>query len=474
MNNSSESIQYLLNPSTIAIVGASNNVSKPGGRIIAYLKEKNFEGEIYPINPKEEEIQGLKSYSSLTDIPGTVDLACLLIPSKILPGIMEDCATKKVKTVLINTAGFAEMGAEGEKVQKEIVQLARDNGIRICGPNTIGVVNANKKLFASFSMALETKNIPTDGKISFVTQSGAIGGGIISKAWENSVGINNWVSSGNEADLNTADYINYFVEDEQSDVICVFLEGINDGEKLKNSLQAARDAKKPVVMYKNGRTAVGQKSVKSHTGSLAGNHEVYKTVLKQFGVIEANELDDLFDKAIALADTNSIKGKNIGVVSTSGGACTIVADKCIELGMEVPDLTPEGKQKLKEVLPDFGTPQNPFDTTAMITSNPDYFTNGLQVFIDDENIDAMVIMLTTLAGSIAERVADDIIKLRQKTNKPMFVAWTIAESLAKEGMDKLRKAGIPLYPNAERAVRSLQAIVEFSEYHAEKEKLMNV
>jgi acyl-CoA synthetase (NDP forming) len=465
--NTNKAIDKLLNPASIAIVGASNNKSKHGGRLIDHLMKHHYPGNIYPVNPKEEMIQGFTCYKSIEEIPYPVDLVCILVSPTYLMDILKACAKKNIQMVMIHASGFAEIGEDGEHLQKEIVGFAREHGIRICGPNTIGVANVNQSVFASFSMSMTTENIPTGGTISYITQSGAIGGAMLSQGWEKLMGINKWISSGNEADLDTADYIDYVVEDDSTNTICVFLEGLKDGKKFKQALTKAANAEKPVIIYKNGRSEIGQKSVKSHTGVLAGNHEVYNAVFRQFGVTNAEDLDDLFDYAIAFDSVSLPEGNRVGIISTSGGACTIVTDNSIKHGLSVPELTEQSKQRLLELAPAFSTPQNPFDTTAQILSEPETFKRSLEVFVDDENIDVVIVMLTTLAGSIAETVADHIIDLSKTTKKPLFVAWTIAESLAQEGMAKLRKANIPLYPSAERAVNSVSALNNFNQFRQE-------
>lgn len=471
-----DAIEKLLSPSSIAVVGASHNVQKHGGRLIQHLLKHQYQGEIFPVNPKGGEIQGLTCYKTIEDIPVTPDLACLLIGPSLLMEALKSCSAKKIKMVMIHASGFAETGNCGEILQKQIVEFAREHDIRICGPNTIGIANINKRVFASFSMAMTTNYIPMNGKISYITQSGAIGGAMLSQGWEKQIGISKWISSGNEADLNASDYLHYAVDDSSTGTICLFLEGLDQGESFKAALTKAANVKKPVIIYKNGRSQIGQKSVKSHTGVLAGNHEVYKAVFKQLGAINAEDLDDLFDYAIAFDYPNKPKSSRIGIISTSGGACTIVTDQCSKYGLSVPDLSSKSIQTLTEISPEFSTPQNPFDTTAQILNDPESLKKSVEVFIEDENIDALVLMLTTVGGSLASKAAEDIIEISKKTDKPIYVAWTIAESLAKEGMNQLRRAKIPLYPSAERAVKSLAAVQQhtvFLEEWEEKKEVYN-
>lgn len=468
--NQFDTIDKLMNPSSIAVVGASNNVNKHGGRLITHLTNHLYAGKIYPVNPKGGEIQGLQCYETIYDLPESPDLACLLISPKYLKDALKACAAKKIPMVMIHASGFAESSDEGASLQQELVTYARENNIRLCGPNTIGIANVNQRVFASFSMAMTSSQIPMNGTISYITQSGAIGGAMLSQGWEKHIGINKWISSGNEADLDASDYIEYVIDDPSTKTICVFLEGLTDGDRFKSVLSKGANQKKPIIIYKNGRSEIGKKSVKSHTGVLAGNHEVYKAVFNQFGVVNAENLDDLFDYAIAFDSTNTPTGDRIGIVSTSGGACTIVTDQCVKYNLTVPELSEESLIELAKITPDFATPQNPFDTTAQILNDPESFKKSLEVFIKDPNIDCLVLMLTTLAGSIATKVASDIIDLSKTTEKPMYVAWTIAESLATDGMSMLRQSKIPLYPSAERAVKSIAALNKYRLFLSEWEE----
>ncbi|BCJ85614.1 acetate--CoA ligase family protein [Effusibacillus dendaii] len=461
MENTRNQVHKLLYPESIAIVGASNNAAKMGGRLLSYLLNHSYKGTVYPVNPKEDIIQGLTAYSSVREVPEKVDLAFLIVPNQHIFSVLQECAEKGIETVIISSSGFSETGKDGERLQKQLIDFAREKGIRLCGPNSIGVVNTHHQLFLSFSMSMEMENVPV-GAISFITQSGAVGGGLLSKAWEEGIGIGFCISSGNEADLDSSDYLDYLLNDENTKVICLFLEGISNGEKFKQVLARARDIGKPVIVYKNGRTDIGQNTVKSHTGSLAGNYQVYQALFNQYGIISVLYLEDMFDTAKAMSVLPPPKGNRVGIISTSGGACTILADHCVACGLNLPDLNVTSKEKLKQVLPSFAQVKNPLDTTANIIMNPDIFKETLLVFLDDHNIDSIILMLTTVGEPIASQVAADIIEIFQRAEKPIILAWSIAESLAKQGMMMLKQAQIPLYPTAERAVRVLHQMVQFS------------
>lgn len=456
-----DAIQKLLYPKSIAVIGASSNSKKTGGRLISYLTMHDYQNTIYPVNPKETIIQGRPCYKSIHDLPHNIDLALVVLPVQHVLNAMEECASKGIKVLAIYSSGFAELGIEGELLQEQLVTRAKELNLFICGPNVIGVVNTNHNFFGSFSMAMETPNIPKFGKISFVSQSGAIGGGLLSRLWSEGVGISHFISSGNEADLDSADYISFLADDVNTEIICVYLEGISDGQKFIRSLKKAQECGKPVIIYKNGRSSIGKKSVQSHTGSLAGDYLVFEAVFKQYGVISVNLLEEMFEVAKALLVTHNISGKNVGVLSTSGGACTIIADSCIQHGLKLPAFSKQTQNKLNEVIPDFGVVQNPFDTTANIINNPGNFHRSLEILLNDPGIDSIILMLTTVGEPIASTIAGDIINLLQNGEKGILITWLISETLASDAFQLLRKNGIPIYSSPERAVAVLNYITTY-------------
>ncbi|RNF39747.1 acetate--CoA ligase family protein [Planococcus salinus] len=459
--NRMEAIHKLLYPKSIAIVGASNNTEKTGGRLMSYLLKHHYPYNVYPVNPKEKEIQGYNCYQTIHDLPLGVDVALVVLPVQTIFTVMEECAAKGIKVLVIFTSGFAEVGKEGESLQIELVRKARELGLYICGPNAIGVVNTTHNFFGSFSMAMETPTIPQEGKISFITQSGAIGGGLTSRVWSEGIGVHTFISSGNEADLDTSDYISFLAEDQNTEVICVYLEGIRNGKKFIDSLKKAYEKKKPVIIYKNGRTALGKKSVQSHTGSLAGDFEIYEAVFKQFGVISVQQLEEMFEVAKALVTIKNVEGKNVGVISTSGGACTIIADSCIQQGLNVLPFSEQTQAILNDRLPSYGVVQNPFDTTANVINDPKLFHLSMETLIKDPEIDSIVLMLTTVGEPIASIIAEDIIDLSKQSDKPIIITWLISESLAANAFSLLRQNRIPIFSTPERGITVLKYISDY-------------
>jgi acyl-CoA synthetase (NDP forming) len=454
-------IHKILYPKSVAVVGASNNPKKTGGRLMSYLLMHDYPYDIYPVNPKEDMIQGHKVFRTVQDLPNNVDVALVVLPVKLIFSVMEECAWRGIKALIIFSSGFAENGKEGGELQKKLVNRANELDIHICGPNAIGVVSTHQQFFGSFSMSMETRKIPKKGKIAFVTQSGAIGGGLLSRVWSEGTGTSHFISSGNEADLDSADFINYLADDEHTKVICVYLEGVRDGQKFIKSLSKAHDHGKPVIIYKNGRTSLGKKSVQSHTGSLAGDFQVYEAVFKQYGVISVDLLEEMFEVAKAMIAMKAIEGKNVGVISTSGGACTIIADSCIQHGLNVPPFSNQTQQQLNNILPDYGVVQNPFDTTANIINDPDTFHKSMEILIDDPGIDSIVLMLTTVGEPIASQVADNIVRTYKKSKKPIMITWLISETLAENAFKILRQNGIPIFSSPDRAISVLSYATDY-------------
>ncbi|MDI6879978.1 MAG: CoA-binding protein [Desulfitobacteriaceae bacterium] len=467
MQPAKQAIEYLMNPRSIAIIGASANSSKPGGRLITYLIKHGYKGQIYPINRNEAEIAGYTAYRSILDVPGEIDLACLIIPVNALFGALQECSEKGVKTVIVNASGFAEVGGEGERLQEELVRVAREGGMRVVGPNTIGVFNPIDSVFPTFSQAMVTEKVPK-GSISFISQSGAVGGSMLSRAWEQGIGFSRCISSGNEADLTTADFIDYLVDDPATAVICIYLEGIADEEEFRRAVGKAAAKNKPIVVYKNGRTDLGARAVRAHTGSIAGVDEHFQELCNEYGLIRAHDLESIFDAGLALSCQPLPRGNRMGIISTSGGACGIGVDNCLLSGLEVPEFSKATADWLKSIIPDYGSARNPVDTTAQVGLNPEYFTKSLKVVADDPNIDGLILLLTTMADPLAAELAKGVVTISQQTNKPIVVGWTIAQSLAPDGMAFLMEHGIPLYPSPEKAVRAMVALNNYSGYRFRK------
>jgi len=455
-----DNVNNLLNPRSIAVVGASQNEKKNGGRLFRFIVENGYNGELYPINPRAEEIRGYKAYPSIKDVPGEVELACIIVDAKLVPKIMEECVEKGVKAAIIYSSGFAEVGDEGKQLQKQVLAIAKKGNICVLGPNSIGLASPGKKIYAAFGNALESK-VKIPGKIGFASQSGAMGSALLSRAWEQGAGFSRWISVGNEMDLTTSDFIGILAEDEETKAIAVFMEGIKNAETFKNSMKKALQKKKPVVIFKTGRSSIGKKAVQSHTGSIAGDDQVYSTAFKKYGALRVYKLEDLIDIPRAFTVQPLPKGNRIGIVTASGGACSVIADLCSERGLEVPELK-ESASEIMKVIPPFGSAQNPVDVTAEIIANPEMFRKVLEIVLNDENIDGVIVMLTTNADPGAKIIAQSILDVFKKSTKPIVVGRLGANMIAPEAMALYEKANFPVYPTPEKVVNVMDYLVKYS------------
>ncbi len=332
--------------------------------------------------------------------------------------------------------------------------------MRFCGPNTLGVINPEARFHASFSGAL---NMPplTGGEIAYLSQSGALGGSFLSRLWDRGIAVSRFVSVGNQADLDMADYVEALVDDPAVRVLMLFVEGVSDGKKFCRALSSARAAGKPVVVYKAGRSPEGRTAIRSHTGVLAGDDAVYTAALRQCGALRVPDMASLFDAALALAWQPPPRGPRVGILSTSGGACGILADECRQRGFEVPELPAATRRRIEAEIPAFGVSRNPIDLTAQMLARPAMVRNTLAILAEEPGIDAILVMLTTLADPLAEEIAGDVAAAVRGLAKPVLVGWIITPSLARKGMARLIQARIPLYDSPERAVFALAALADW-------------
>ncbi|MFN0071937.1 MAG: acetate--CoA ligase family protein [Chloroflexota bacterium] len=451
-----EAVQRMLSPHSVAIIGASRSPTAMSTRLRRYLDRHEFAGRVYLVNPRETEIDGQPCYPSVAALPEVVDVVHILAPAPVVAAAVDEAGACGVPAAVIHASGFAEVGQDGRELQDEVVRTARARGIRLIGPNTSGVVRPISRTFTAFGMALELEHTPA-GPSGLITQSGALGGSLISRGWEQGLGFSFWVATGNEADLTASDVLDAMADDTETEHFLLFLETIRDWERFCLAARRARAHGKPVFAYKTGRTALGRRAVESHTGAMMGDERLADVALREAGVVRVPELFDLLDIAQALKTQPLPAGPRVGVISASGGACSLVADECERHGLTLPPLLPEVYRAVAEVVPPFGAPENPVDVTMQYTAQPEMFTKVLQLVIESPNIDMLFLALTTNADPPAIRVAEAVVGLRD-VGKPIIVSRMGAEALAPRGIAVYRDAGIPLFPTAERGVRVMAAL----------------
>ena len=455
-------LSALFNPKSIAIVGASSNPKKLGGRPLDYMKRFGYPGKIFPINPKSEQVQGLDCYAKIADVPEDIDLSLVIVPSQFVLPSLESAAKKNCKAAIIISGGFAEVGGEGKVLQDKLTSLARETGMSLYGPNTVGFLSPVYKNYATFTQALENVKDLKPGRTGLITQSGAFGATIFVRSLRVGMGISHWAATGNEADLDFSDFLDYMVEDPDTDVISGFMAGIKDGPKLVRALDRAAEKKKPVVILKLGSTEAGQKAAYSHTGTMVGSGRAYEAIFKQKGVIMANNIAQFLDYSMALATTALPKGRRVGIMTESGGGGVLLTERCSELGLKVPEPGEESKKKLSEVVPDLGSVDNPIDLTGQSLANPKLIKQATEVMYSLPDFDFIVPML--LMSEDLGEIKSNYLKNLCEENRDkasMVVCWPEGP---KQWVKYLMDQGVHVSVTPTRCAQTMHALVQFGEF----------
>ncbi|MFN9194201.1 MAG: CoA-binding protein, partial [Pseudomonadota bacterium] len=389
-------LDVLFRPRSVAVVGASRGETatgapKLGTAAMRNLIEHGFEGVIHPVNPKERELFGRRCVARVGDIDGEVDVALLVVPAEACVEALRDCAAKGVKAAIVMSAGFAEAGRP--ELQDELLEVARAAGLRLVGPNTAGFVDFHHRFAATISMVGQMQPFVAGG-VAFITQSGALGGSMIGRGMEQGVGFSHWVTTGNQADLTAAEYLEHLVDDPHARVFALFLESVADPPRFVAACRRAARAGKPVLVYKSGASAVGAASSASHTGALAGSHAVFGALCRQHGVVQVDDLAELLPLARSFAwlgsrlDLRQQRARRVGVVSASGGICGVAADECELAGLQVPELPAARQASIRRLVPEFATVRNPVDVTGQIRSSATGYQDAVREVVGDPGIDA--------------------------------------------------------------------------------------
>jgi acetyltransferase len=462
-----ESLKPFFEPQSIALIGASNNPGKPSGRPLFALINKGYKGKIYPVNPKYDHISGIKCYPCLADIPGPVDLAVVSVPAAGVYDALEQCVDKGVKAAVIFSSGFAETGPEGRLAQDRIAELAGNSGLRLCGPNCLGVVNTRNGVMASFAFIVDIPDLD-NGTVGFVTQSGAFGALIYAQALCSGVGLNYFVSVGNEADLEFADFLGYMVQDDNTRVLGGYLEGAKDGPKLRRVAEDAARLGKPVMIMKVGRSSAGARAASSHTGSLAGSDRIYDAFFKQTGIIRIDGPEELIAFVPLILAGRLPKGRNIALLTVSGGAGVTLADMCERLGLTIPPLSESARSKMEAALPFFASAQNPIDLTSQYVTNPEMLVVCFNALLEEDNID-IILGNFDLREPYGMEMARRVIDIYYSTGKTIVICpWIFPGQDEGDGVRELRRAGVPVLLNTAQAVRAVAHLVDYADFLRKK------
>lgn len=459
-------LDKFFNPKSVAIVGASRQKGKVGYEILRSMLDAGFPGKIFPVNPQADEVENLKCYPDLLSIGQAPDLVVIVVPAKFVAPVMQQCATLGVKAVIVITAGFKEVGEEGRKLEQQVLQIAKQAGIRVIGPNCLGLIVPGKKLNASFGGTL-----PAVGSTGYLSQSGALLAAILDMANANGIGFSKLVSVGNKADVDEIDIIEAFATDPDTKVIAGYLESITDGNAFV-SIAEQISQKKPILLMKAGVTAAGAKAASSHTGSLAGSETAYDAVFERAGVIRCFSIKSQFDFAQGFAYQPLPKGPSVAVITNAGGAGIMAADAIEKLHLTFAKLSERTVQRLAEKLPAAANLHNPIDVLG--DALPDRYEFAIEVALEDPNVDAILILLTPQSMTDAAGTAKAIVDaLKKKPGKPVFACFLGADKVAK-GNAILKDNKIPQYDSPEAAVLTIKVMVNYVRWKARPKRVVKL
>lgn len=446
-----------LSPSSIAIIGASE---KPGvGKAIFLNILNGYRGKIYPITPSSSSVFGIKAYKSVLDIPEDVDLAVVATPSKIVPSVMEEIGKKKIKASIIVSAGFKEVDEAGAKLEEQIQEIGRHHGIRIIGPNCLGIMSLTEQNLMNLTFL---KITPKYGEIALVSQSGAICAATVEDAMAQGIGFSKVISMGNKVDMDENDILELLEEDPSTKVILMYLEDIHDGRRFMNiAKRITLEKRKPIIVLKSGRTPEGAKAAMSHTGALMGSDEIYESVFKQSGVIRVDTMQELFELSTAFSKQPlPVNDKGVVIVSNAGGPAIISTDSCSKYGIQMADIS-NSKDTISKIIPPHGSSKNPVDIVGDADFNR--FEKVLQEVLSNPNVGSVVTMCTPSATLDYNELARTIIRTSKDTGKTMLAALMgLAEGL--ENKQILSEGGVPHFMYAEPAIRALESMYRFSKW----------
>ena len=449
-------LDALFAPRAVAVVGASNRELTIGYRIIENLLDFGFTGPIYPVNPKGGEIRGLQAFPSILDVPDPVDVAHVVIKNTYVPACIEDCAKKGVKAVIVNTAGFREIGDEGAALEDRLVAVAKKTGIRVFGPNCQGIINTdpNVRAYCNFTFTR-----PSVGHISIVAQSGGVGEVIHQRITELGIGVRQYASNGNACDVSIPEIIQHYGQDDQTRVIVVHIESLPDPRAfLEVATQAAR--RKPILAMKVGRTAEGAKAVSSHTGGMMKQDTAIELIFKKAGIVAFRNIEELCQSAIGFASQPVPAGNRVGMIANTGGPAIIATDELIENGMVMPPLSKQTETFLREKLYPEASINNPVDVLA--TAGPEHFAAAINALRDDDGIDAILLNFVTPFFVDTLGVAREIADANRRSQKPIVATVMTEKKGWKETLDVIRDAGVPTYDMPETGARVLASMGRYA------------
>ncbi len=463
-------LDSIFSPESIAIIGASTTPGKVGHDIFLNVLRGGFNGVIFPVNPKAKAVLGVKAYPTILDVPDDVDLSFIILPPRLALNAVKQSIEKGVGGIVIVSAGFKEVGGEGAKIEEEIAKMCKEAGVRLIGPNCLGVINPVEgvKLNASFA-----RRMPASGKISFISQSGALCTSVLDFAADRDFGFSKFISIGNKADVDEVDLLEYFYSDPHTEVIMIYLEELRRAREFIDTAKKITSGinPKPVLVIKSGRTTAGAKAAASHTGAIAGSDAVYSAIFEQTGIIRADTINELFDFATAFTyksetplgkmRTKVPTGNRVAIVTNAGGPGIVATDMTVSTGLRLAELSEDTKNELKKYLPPTANIHNPVDVIGDATS--DRYENALRAVIMDENVDGVLVILTPQSMTDAKATAEAIVRVASTTNKPIVSCFMGVVDVS-PGVQYLQEHGYPVFNFPENAAKALGALYKFNSW----------
>ncbi len=455
-NTKQNSLEKIFYPESVAVVGANKVPGTVPHDIIHNILKADFQGIVYPVSPREKFISGSKAYKYVVDIEDPVDLAIIVFPSSVVHLALEQCGKKGVKAAIIISAGFKEVSGEGRKREENLLKIAKKYGISFIGPNCLGVINTDRKTSLNASFA---RQMPEEGNIGFLSQSGALCTAVLDYARANHIGFSKFVSFGNKADINEIDLLYYLGEDPKTDVILLYLEEIRDGRALmKAADHIIRETGKPILALKSGRTEAGASAAASHTGSLAGSDEITEAALRQAGIIRCRDIEEMFNKAIAMAYQNLPDNDNIAIITNAGGPGVLTTDAAIKEGLSLAKFSDQTTSVLKKSLPKTANIKNPVDVIG--DARAERYKIALSQILKDVNVDGAFVILTPQSMTDIDTIAREVANVVEQYDKPVYTSFMGKADVA-SGVDILQRNKIPHYQLPETMCKAFATAYRF-------------
>ncbi|MNF53296.1 hypothetical protein D3C84_346740 [compost metagenome] len=445
----SHRLSPLLQPGSIAMIGASSNPARIGGMPLDLLRHFGYEGQVYPVNPKYETVFGYTCYPDIESVPATPELAVLAIGAAEVVGMLQRCHARGVRAAIVYAAGFAEMGGEGTALQEELERFAAESGMVVAGPNCMGFANLNLKAFTAFASVF--RNVPAQngpGRASLVTQSGNVCSAVFALMRQLGIPVSHFINTGNEACVEYSEYLEFLAQDPQTDCVIGYIEQLRDGGRFIDAALAFAEADKPLILYKAGETEKGSEAVRSHTSALAGNLALYKAAFRQLNIIQGQDFAQMADLAWLSGFRHRAGGKRVAIVTLSGALGAILADKFIGAGLDVPTLPMNVQDALRNGIPDYGMVSNPIDVTGNIVNNPDFVRSVFSALASTDAVDTVVIYAS---GSLLDRMAEPLLEVCAQHPR-LFITIDTGQAKCRE---QLSAGGVPVFTDIGRAVQAL-------------------